>query len=75
MSFIIIQCPCGKKQVKQIPKDITKAVLKCVYCGKVTKIKDKRTGMFNLNILGINKNLTEKQAREVLREWKKNEKI
>ena len=70
MSFIVIQCSCGNKQVKEVRTNITKLTLKCVYCNKSARIYDKRKGMFNLNILGLNKNLTEKQAREVLREWK-----
>ena len=71
MAYLVIQCKnCGQKQVKQLSKDITKSILKCVYCNKTSKLHDKRTGMFNLNILGLNKNLTEPQAREVLKEWK-----
>lgn len=73
--FLVIQCPCGNKQVKEVRTNISKVSLKCKYCNKSTRIYDNRRGMFNLNILGLDKNLTERQAREALLRWKSENKI
>ncbi len=48
MTFYSFRCPkCGKWGSKEIRSllNILKAIFKCVYCGKSTKIKKKSIGL------------------------------
>lgn len=53
MVFYVMECNiCGKWNVQEIRKQLNRAIFKCKYCGKNTKIHDKHKGEFKIKMYG-----------------------
>lgn len=52
-SFYIFRCPgCGRWSVQEIRTTVLDAIFKCKYCGKTTKVKQKRQFGLSMNHKG-----------------------